>query len=95
MQITASFTANLQGRTALEDLPGETADISQYFDFGFYDRDWFKEDGGLGETKLARFLVVSHQVGTLISYWVFSASRIPMTCTTVQRVTNLESQMEQ
>ena len=39
-------------------LTGETPDISQYLDFGFYDRFWFKEDPGLGETKLARFLGV-------------------------------------
>ena len=43
MQITASFAADLQGRTALEELNGETPDISQYLDFGFYDRVWFKE----------------------------------------------------
>ena len=70
MQIKAPFTANLQGRTPLESLTGETPDISQYLHFGFYERVWFKEDAGLGETKLARFLVVSHQVGFLMSYWV-------------------------
>ena len=74
MQITASFAANLQGRTPLEALTVETPDISQYLDFGFYDRVWFKEDAGLGETKLARFLGVSHQVRSLMSYWVFPAS---------------------
>jgi hypothetical protein len=95
MQITASFAANLQGRTPLEALTGETPDISQYLDFGFYDRVWFKEDAGLGETKLARFLGVSHQVGSWMSYWVLPASGIPMSRTTVQRVTNLESQTEQ
>ena len=95
MQITASFAANLQGRTPLEALTGETPDISQYLDFGFYDRVWFKEDAGLGETKLARFLGVSHQVGSLMSYWVLPASGIPMSRTTVQRVTNLESHMDQ
>ena len=60
MQITASFAADLQGRTPLEALTGETPDISQYLDFGFYDRVWFKEDAGVGDTKLGRFLGVSH-----------------------------------
>ena len=95
MQITASFASNLQVRTPLEALTGETPDISQYLDYGLYDQVWFKEDSGLGETKLARFLGVSHQVGSLISYWVLPASGIPMSRTTVQRVTNLESQTEQ
>ena len=95
MKITASFASNLQGRTPLEALTGETPDISQYFDFGFYDRVWFKEDTGLGETKLARFLGESHQVGSLMSDWVLPSIGIPMSNTTVQRVTNLESHTEQ
>ena len=43
MPITASFAADLQGRTPLEALTGETPDISQCLDFGFYDQVWFKE----------------------------------------------------
>ena len=95
MQTTASFAANIQGRTPFKDLTGETPDISQDLDFGLYDRVWFKEDAGLGKTKLARFLGVSHQVGSLMNYWVLPASGIPMSRTTVQRVTNIESQTEQ
>ena len=95
MQLTASFAANLQGRTPLEALTGETPDISQYLDFRFYDQVWLKEDSGLGEIKLGRFLGVSKQVGSLMSYWVLPASGIPVSRTSVQRVTNLESQTEQ
>ena len=36
IQITASFSAYLKGRTPLEALTGETPDISQYLYFGFY-----------------------------------------------------------
>ena len=92
MQITASFAEDLQGRTPLEALNGEISDISQYIDFSFYDWVWLKKDAGLGETKLGRFLRVSHHIVSLMSYWVFPASRIPMSRTTVQRATNLESQ---
>ena len=95
MQIAALFAANLQGRTQLKTLTGETPDISKYLDFGFYDRVWFKENSGLGKTKLAIFLGVSHQVGSLMSYWVLPASGIPASRTMVQRVTNIESQTEQ
>ena len=95
MQITEFFAANLQGRTPLKSLTGETPDISHYLDFGFYDLVWFKEDAGLGETKLERFLGVFCEVRSLISYWVFPASGIPMSRTTVQRVANIESQTEQ
>ena len=75
MQIMASFATDLQGRTPLEALTGETPDISQYLDFGFYDWVWFKEDAGLGETKLGRFLGVSHHIGSLMNYWVFASKR--------------------
>ena len=56
MQITESFSSNMQGRTPLEYLTGNTRDILQYFDFGFYDRVWPKEDAGLGEKELGIFL---------------------------------------
>ena len=95
MQITESFASDLQGRTPLEALTGETPDISQCLDFVFYDRVWFKEVAGLGDTKLGRLLGVSHHIGSLMSYWVLPASGIPMSRTTVQRVTNLEPQTEQ
>ena len=94
MQITASFASDLQKRTPLEALKGETPDISQFLDFGFYERIWFREDSILGETKLGRFLGVSHSVGSLMSYWVLPSSSIPITRTTVQRVTNLEAQTD-
>ena len=68
MQITASFAEYLQGRKPLEALTGETTEISKYLDFGFYDWVWFKEDAGLGETKLGRLLGVSHHIVSLMSY---------------------------
>ena len=88
MQITALFASDLQVRTPLEVLTGETPYISQFLDFGFYDRVWFKEDSGIGDTKLRRFLGVSHSVGSLMRYLVLPYIGIPITQTTVQRVTN-------
>ena len=76
-QTKGSFDENIQGRTPLEALTVEMPDISQYLDFVFYDRVWFKEDAGLGETKLARFVGGSHQVGSLLSYWVLPAMESP------------------
>ena len=79
----------------MEALNCETPDISQYMGFVFYDWVRSKEDAGLGDTKLGRFLGVSHNIGSFMSYWVLPASVIPMPRTTVQRVTNIESQTEQ
>ena len=95
MQITASFASDLQKRTPLEALKSETPDISQFLDFGFYERIWLREESIFGEAKLGRFLGVSHSVGSLMSYWVLPSSGILIARTTVQRVTNLESQTDQ
>ena len=44
---------------------------------------------------MGRFLGVSHHIGSLMSYWVLPVSVIPISRTTVQRVTNLESATNQ
>jgi hypothetical protein len=94
MRLTASYAGRLQGRTPLEAITGETPDISEYLDFGFYDLVWFKENAGLGETQLGRFLDVDHAVGSLMSYKILPRSGIPVSRTTVQRVTELEKSTE-
>ena len=76
-------------------MTGETVDISEYLDFGFYDWVWFRENAGLGETKLEKWLGVSHRVGTMMSFWVITSTGKVLSRTTVQRVTNLELQLEE
>jgi hypothetical protein len=74
----------------MEAVTGETPDISEYLDFGFYDLVWFKENAGIGEVKIGRFLDVSHKVGSLMSYHILPQSGIQVSRTTVQRITELE-----
>ena len=50
----------------------------------------FRMNAGLGEVALGRWIGVSHRVGQLMSYWVLPESGIPVSVTTVQRVTNAE-----
>ena len=52
MQHTASTSGDLFGRSALEQLTGETPEISEYLDFTFYDWCWYDDNAGLGEMKL-------------------------------------------
>ena len=73
----------------MEILTGDTPDISEYLDFGFWDWVWFRANVGLGETELGKWCGVSHRVGPLMSYWILPASGIPISCTTVQKVTQL------
>ncbi len=94
MRMTASYAGRLQGRTPMEAALGETPDISEYLDFGFYDWVWFKRDAGIGEIELGKWLGVSRSTGSLMSYFVLPISGIPVSRTTVQRVTELEKQTE-
>ena len=83
IQLTASHSGKLQGRTTLKYMTAETPDISEYLDFGWYGQAWYKEDAGFVETKIVRFLRPSYQVGSLMSYWILTASGIPVSRTTV------------
>ena len=56
----------MDGGVPLEKINGETEDISDYLDFGFYDRVWFHENYGLGKRGLVRWLGVSHSTGGAI-----------------------------
>ena len=41
MQRTSTQAGGLIGRTPIESVTGETTDISEYLDFGFYDPVWY------------------------------------------------------
>ena len=94
MQRTASDTGTLHGRTGLEKVTGETPEISEYIDFGFYDPCWYKENASMGKTKMGRWLGVSHKTRSLISFWILTPSCRVVSRTSVQRITNLELQEE-
>jgi hypothetical protein len=90
---TSNTARGLDGRCPLERVTGETVNISEYLDFGFYDWVWYRENASLGVTKLGRWLGVSHRIGTLMSFWVIASNGKVLSRTTVQRVTNLELQV--
>jgi len=92
MQHTASYSGRLKGKTPIEYVTGEKPDIGELLDFGFYDLCWYRENAGLGETQLGRWLGVSHRIGPLMSYWVLQTNGEVISRTTVQRVTYLETQ---
>lgn len=92
MQRTTSSSVYANGRTPLEIITGETPDISEYLDFGFYDWVHYRDNAGLGETNLGRFLGVSHRVGNLMSYWILTINGRTVSRTTVQRLTTIELQ---
>ena len=82
----------ITGHTPYEHLTGETPDISEYLDFGFWDCVWYKDDGGLSERKIGRWLGVSHRVGNAMSYYILTQAGKVVSRTTIQCITNLEMQ---
>ena len=75
-------------------MTGETVDISEYLDFGFYDRVWYHENVGLGERLHGIWLGVSHRIRSLMSYDILTQTGSVISRTTVQIVTNLELQID-
>ena len=94
MHSTAGLVTSLHYLTALEEVIGKTPDISDYLDFAFYDWCWHNDNAGLGETKMVIWLGVSHQVISLMSYWVLTVNVTIVSRTTVSKVTNLEAQTD-
>ena len=93
--VTVSSSRYANGRTPIEILTGETPDITEYLDFSPYDWITFKQNAGLGEPQLGRWLGVSHRVGPLMSYWILPASGIPISCTTVQPMSHIDKQTDE
>ena len=81
-------------RPGLEQLTGETIDISEWLDFSFYDLIWYhdspKPGNDVGSRRLGRWLGVAHRVGSALCYWVLTESGKVIARTTVQHVTNAE-----
>ena len=78
------------GQTALEIVTGETSDIREYIDFGFYKWVIYQDNYVLGELSIGRWLCVSHNVGKLMSYWIITVSGKFISSVNVQRLTEAE-----
>ena len=76
----------------MENITGDTIDISEYLDFGFYYPGWYwdKLSGEKGEAFPERFLGISHRVGTGIWYWVLNEQGDFISQYTAQHITKEE-----
>ena len=80
------------GRSGYEQVTGNTPDISEWLDFEFYDLVWWidrpNKPNVTDETKrLARWLGVSHRVGSDLCYWLITESGQVVSKTSVEHVT--------
>ena len=48
MSLTYTSAGDLNGTIPLRKVTGETPDISEFLDFGFYDYVWYEDNAGLG-----------------------------------------------
>jgi hypothetical protein len=78
--------------TGYEKIIGETPDISEWIDFGFYDHVWYWDtpNDDLSMAKIARWLGVSHRIGSGLCYWILKENGQVLSNTTVQHVTELD-----
>ena len=60
MSLTSNSSFSLDGRTLMEQVMGETPNISEYLDFSFYDWVWYKDNAGLGENCIRWWLGIAH-----------------------------------
>ena len=81
----------MNGRTPVEFLTGDIPNIAELLDFAFYDQCWYKENAGLGETHIGKWLGVLHRIGPIMSYWILTAQGTVIARTTVQHITHLET----
>ena len=93
MQRTSTQSGGLAGYTSIELVTGESVDISEYLNFGFYDQVWYHENKTLSERLHDRRLGVSHWIRSLMSYYILTQKGSVISRTTVQRVNNLEVQI--
>ena len=94
MQRTPKQEDELRETCPLQDVIGETPNISDYLEFGFYDHLSYKENYGLEMTDIVRRLRVSHKVGKLMSYWILNQKGMVISRMTVQRITIPENDTE-
>ena len=94
MQLTSNSSYDLHGRTAMEEVTGDTPNISEYIDFSFYDWCWFWEAPGLGEPVLARWLGPAQNIGNSMCYYMLKSNGRIEARSTVQRLTNIELEKE-
>ena len=79
-------------RTPMEEMTGETPDISEYLDFDFYDWVWYIDNPNDKEEppKLGRWIGVADNYGASMCFFVLAQNAKVLARSTVQRVTRSE-----
>jgi hypothetical protein len=84
----------INGGVPLQGITGDTVDIANYLEFGFYDRAWYRDNAGLGEIKPGRWLGVAENIGSIMTYYILQQNGQVVARSTVWNPTNLELQTD-
>ena len=90
--MTVNGSVSSHGQPPEQLITGEVPEISPYLEFDFYDWVEYRENAGLGESCIGRWLGVSHSYGKLMSFWILSKHGNVMSRTSVARLPNLRRQ---
>jgi hypothetical protein len=85
----------IDGGIPLGGITGDTIDISNYLEFGFYDRVWFRGNAGLGEVSAGRWLGVAKNIGSIMTYYILQGNGQVVARSTVWNPTNLEKETDE
>jgi hypothetical protein len=91
-ELLSMMSRGKDGRSGHKEVTGNTPNISKWLDFEFYDLVWWwdrpNKPNAMDETKrLARWLGVSHRVGSDLCYWLVTDSGQVVAKTLVEHVT--------
>ena len=94
---TAHQLYKLHGRTPYEIVAGDTPNITEWFEYDFYQPVWFYSPAAFPVEKqlLGRWLGVVHRVGQALCYWILPLSGVPIARSMVQPITKDDLAMKE
>jgi hypothetical protein len=95
MSRTHTRTQRINGGIPLQNVTGETVDISNYLDFGLYDHVMYRDNPGLSESKIGRWLGVAKNVGTMLTFYVATQTGQVVSRSSVERVKEIEKRTDE
>ena len=92
MRVTSNSHFGLNGRSSQEATTGDISDISHLTDFTFYDWVYYKQEAGLGDISIGKWLGPANRAGASMSYWILNENGYEEVRSTVGRIPNLDMQ---
>ena len=89
MPITNSSVNSVNGGINLTNVTGKNVDVSEYLEFFFIEKVWFKDNDGISPNEPGRWLRIPHKTGRLPCYHILINIGKVIPRSMVNRVTNI------